>query len=186
MRADLWVAIDFETATNDPSSACALGLAVIDGLHVVEARSWLIQPPANEYHWYCTRVHGLTEDDTSHSPEFGELWPELQQYLADGKLLAHNASFDSRVLASLALRHSLDLGDAAFACTVTMSRSAFPALSNHKLPTVCDACGIDLVHHEAASDALACARVALACAEQVGLSGIDETVDALGVAMRPV
>ncbi len=186
MYDDLWVAIDFETATSEPASACALGLAVIDGTDVIETRSWLVQPPANEYRWYCTRVHGLTAEDTAQAPEFDEVWVEVAEYLAGGRLLAHNAPFDARVLSALAVRHDLSLTGAAFACTVDMARKAFPDLENHQLPTVCSACGIELVHHEAESDALGCAQVAIACAEEVGASGIAEAVELLGVRLRAI
>ena len=41
---DLWVAIDFETATREPTSACALGVALIDGLEVVEEITMIAAP----------------------------------------------------------------------------------------------------------------------------------------------
>ena len=44
-----FVAIDFETATSDPNSACAVGLAFVVGLRVVATTHHLIQPPGNRY-----------------------------------------------------------------------------------------------------------------------------------------
>jgi DNA polymerase-3 subunit epsilon len=181
-----FVAIDFETATSDATSACALGIAVVEDGYVVDSASWLVQPPANEYAWYCTRVHGLTAEHTAQSPEFDEVWPEVRPYLETGRLLAHNASFDARVLAALVARHQLDPPPLEIACTVAMSRAALPHLRDHKLSTVCDACGIELVHHDAASDALACARVALLCAGLAGTTSIDEATRSLSVPVRHV
>ncbi len=48
---DTWVAIDFETATREANSACALGLAVVRDGRIERAESWLIQPPFNEYEY---------------------------------------------------------------------------------------------------------------------------------------
>jgi len=176
-----WVALDFETATREPTSACALGIAVIRDGRVAEKASWLIQPPFNEYEFWNTRVHGLGPDDTELAPDFREVWFEVQPLLAQGPLLAHNASFDMRVLRALIASHELPALRYEYVCTVGMARRAFPQLPNHKLNSVCDHCAIPLVHHDAASDAEACARVALECAASVGAGSIAEAVKRLGV-----
>jgi len=180
-RPDTWVAIDFETATREPTSVCAVGAAVIRGGRVTDRRSWLVQPPFNEYEFWNTRVHGIGADDTLLAPDFREIWFELQPLLAEGPLLAHNAAFDMRVLRSLIETLELPAPAISYACTVSMARKAFPNLPSHKLNVVCDHCGIGLVHHDAASDAEACANVALECASAVGASSVGEAVQLLGV-----
>jgi DNA polymerase-3 subunit epsilon len=180
-KPDTWIAIDFETATREPTSACAVGVAVIHDARVVERHSWLVQPPFNEYEFWNTRVHGLGPDDTELAPDFREIWFELQPILARGPLLAHNAAFDMRVLRSLIASLELPAPAVRYVCTVSLARKAFPALANHKLNSVCDHCGIPLVHHEAGSDAEACANVALECASAVGASTIAEACGLLGV-----
>lgn len=184
MHDDLWVAIDFETATREPTSACALGIALIDGLEVVETASWLIQPPFNEYEFWNTNVHGISAEDTALAPEFDELWWEIGPLLQGRRLLAHNASFDMRVLGALIETRRLTAPRYHYACTVSLARKAMPKLPKHTLDTVCEHCGITLVHHDAASDAEGCARVALACAAEVDAATISEAVEALGVSTR--
>ncbi|PKQ16765.1 MAG: exonuclease [Actinobacteria bacterium HGW-Actinobacteria-7] len=184
MPHDLWVAIDFETASREATSACALGIALIDGLEIVETVSWLIRPPFNEYEYRNTLIHGITPEDTEHAPDFEELWWEIGPQLAGRRLLAHNAAFDMRVLGALIDSRDLNAPRYEYACTVNLARKALPDLGNHKLDTVCDHCGIRLMHHDAASDAQACARVALVCAETVGAASIGEAAEALGVATR--
>jgi DNA polymerase-3 subunit epsilon len=183
---ETWVAIDFETATREPSSACALGVAIVRGGRVAERHSWLIQPPFNEYEFWNTRVHGLGPDDTELAPDFREVWFELQPLLAQGPLLAHNASFDVRVLRALIASNELPALSYRYACTVSMARKAFPRLPKHTLDVVCDHCGIGLVHHDAASDAAACANVALECVAVTGSTTIAETIEVLGVRMGRV
>ena len=178
---ETWVAIDFETATREPTSACALGIAIVRSGRVAERRSWLIQPPFNEYEFWNTRVHGLGPEDTQSAPDFREVWFEVQPLLARGPLLAHNASFDVRVLRALIASHELPAKAYDYVCTVSMARKAFPTLHKHTLDTVCDHCSIALVHHDAASDAEACAHVALECAAASGSASIAEAVKALGV-----
>jgi DNA polymerase-3 subunit epsilon len=180
--ARTWVAIDFETATRERASACALGLAVVSGDRVVERRSWLIQPPGNIYEYMNIRVHGIDEDMTAREPEFDELWPEIEPYLRDAVLLAHNAPFDMGVLrASLARYELRPPGIRGYHCTVTLSRRVWPQLPNHRLPIVCEHCGIELQHHDASSDAAACAGIALACLSEVGVPTLDDLADELGM-----
>ena len=178
---DTWVAIDFETATREPTSACAVGIAVVRGGRVAERQSWLVQPPFNEYEFWNTRVHGISAEDTALAPDFREIWFELQPILAEGPLLAHNAPFDMRVLRSLIDWLELPAPAIRYACTVQLARRAFPQLSSHKLNVVCDHCGITLMHHDAASDAEACANVALECVSASGAASIAEAIERLGV-----
>lgn len=184
MTVDRWVAIDFETATREPTSACALGAAVVEGGRVVETASWLIRPPFNEYEFWNTNVHGLSAEDTEFAPEFDEVWWEVRQLLEGARLLAHNASFDVRVLRALLESREIPSPSYEYACTVSMARAALKDLPRHTLDVVCDHCGIRLVHHDAASDAEGCARVALACAESVGVTSITEALTFLGVGTR--
>lgn len=181
---DTWVAIDFETATREPTSACAVGVAIVRGGRVTDRRSWLIQPPFNEYEFWNTRVHGISAEDTALAPDFREIWFELQPILAEGPLLAHNAAFDMRVLRAHIEHLELPAPAIRYACTVSMSRKAFPGLPSHKLNVVCDHCGISLVHHDAASDAEACASLALECASAVGAASVSDALGLLGVPVR--
>jgi DNA polymerase-3 subunit epsilon len=179
-----WTAIDFETATRERASACALGLAVIEGDRIVERRDWLIRPPMNHFETINTRIHGIDAARVAREPLFGDLWPEIEPYLSGAVILAHNAAFDIGVLrASLQRYHLEPPRIAGYQCTVTMSRKVWPDLYNHRLESVCTYCGIDLKHHEAASDALACASIALRCLAESGEPTLDHLATSLG--MRP-
>ncbi|MDF3024853.1 MAG: polymerase epsilon subunit-like 3-5 exonuclease, partial [Alphaproteobacteria bacterium] len=50
-------------------------------------------------------------------------------------------------------------------CTVNVARSKWPELANHKLNTVSKHLNIELNHHDAASDAHACANIYLRACE---------------------
>jgi len=176
-----WVAIDFETASRERASACALGIAVIERGIITEERSWLIQPPGNYFEPMNTRIHGIDEDMTWQAPEFDEAWVEIEPYLRGVVLLAHNAPFDVAVLRASLARYELPVPDAGYLCTVSMSRKVWPRLPNHQLPTVCGHCGIELSHHDAASDAAACARIALRCRRERGMADLDALAAALGL-----
>ncbi len=184
MTDDRWVAIDFETATREATSACALGIALIDGLQVVETASWLIRPPFNEYEYRNTLIHGIGPQDTELAPEFDELWWEIGPLLAGRDLIAHNAAFDMRVLGALIESRNLAAPRYEYLCTVKLARRAMPRLFNHKLDTVCNHCDIRLVHHDAASDAAACAQIAIECARRSGAGTIRESLEVLRVGTK--
>lgn len=182
-----WVAIDFETASRERASACALGLAVIEDGFVVHERAWLIQPPGNYFEPMNTRIHGIDEDLVAQEPEFDGVWAQIGPYLCGATLLAHNASFDIAVLRASLARYEMEpLHARGYLCTVSMARKVWPQLQNHRLDCVCGHCGIDLRHHDAASDASACARIALLCASETGAPTLEDLTERLGMVPRQV
>jgi DNA polymerase-3 subunit epsilon len=176
-----WVAIDFETANERRDSACALGLAVVGDGRVTRTASWLIRPPEMRFDWRCTRVHGIRARDVADAPEFADVWLEVATYLNDGRLLAHNASFDMAVLRAMLAAYGMETPDVRYACTLAMARRAWPDLPRHRLDTMCEHFGIELVHHDAASDARACACLAILATEQVGAQDVASAVRAMGI-----
>ncbi len=175
------MALDFETATSQRDSACALGVAVLERGTVTATRSWLIQPPGNRYEPWNTRIHGISAADTASAPTFADVYGEVLPFLGDRSVIAHSAPFDVSVLRALHATYGLALPRARYICSCAMSRRAFPGLADHRLPTVCDHCGIGLDHHDAASDALACGLVAVNCRDAVGADTITEAVSVLGM-----
>jgi DNA polymerase III subunit epsilon len=157
-----FVAIDFETADAGPDSACAVGLVRVDGGVIVERAAALIRPPRPRV-WY-TRVHGITWEMVKGEPPFAEVWGNLRHLLAGATtLVAHNASFDRRVLAACCATGGISVPELPFVCTVQVARRRWGQRPND-LASVCRRLGIPLRHHDALSDAEAAARILLAAA----------------------
>lgn len=159
-----FVAIDFETATSRADSACAIGLVrVVDG-SIEHRTACLLRPPRREFTF--THIHGIAWRDVTAAPTFAEVWPELRALLDGARFLAaHNARFDRAVLEACCLRAGLRVPALPFRCTVQLARRVW-GLSPTTLPAVCLKLGIPLRHHDAGSDAEACARVVLAAAQE--------------------
>lgn len=155
-----FVAIDFETATPERNSACAVALVKVQVQGIVHRAFRLIRPPTSKFCF--THIHGITWADVCHEPTFREIWPELVQ-LAEGAAFfaAHNAAFDRSVLHACCQTYKLTIPQTPFLCTMRLARRCW-RLYPTKLPDVCRYLGIDLKHHDAASDAEACARIVLA------------------------
>ncbi len=157
---DGFVALDFETATCESDSACALGVVVVDGFRIARRRRWLMRPPHRYFEF--THVHGITWSMVANEPTFAELWPDIRNEMQGARFLAaHNASFDRDVLDACCRRAGVRSPGLRFLCTVQLARRTWN-LYPTKLPDVCAFLGIELDHHEALSDAEACARIVLA------------------------
>jgi DNA polymerase III subunit epsilon len=159
-----FVAIDFETANYSRDSACAVGLTLCRDDRVLETRQFLIRPPSREFTF--TYIHGLTWNDVRNAPDFGGLWPQIRPYIECADFyVAHNASFDRGVLDACCSRYRLSVPPIPFECTLQVARSFF-GFRPANLPAVCQQLGISLQHHNAGSDAEACARILLAARQR--------------------
>ena len=186
-----FIAIDFETANQEPSSVCSVGVVMVRDGKVVDSFYSLIQPEPNYFNYWCQRVHGISQSETDDAPVFSKVWQQLEEriveiYFSDLKVgvlhaisdqetndiryqiatlpfVAHNARFDEGCLKAVFKTYQMDYPDYRFYDTLTASRRQFgQSLPNHQLQTVAAACGYDLQnHHHALADAEACAAIAL-------------------------
>ncbi len=65
-----FAAIDFETANNERSSVCSVGIVIVRDGEIVDSFYSLIQPEPNYYNYWCSQVHGLCHEDTDDAPVF--------------------------------------------------------------------------------------------------------------------
>lgn len=153
------IALDFETADRWSDSACALGMTrIVDG-RIDDHWYSLIRPPRSTVHF--TDIHGLTWEMLKGERRFFELWPEISSFMEGTELfVAHNASFDRRILSGCCDAAGLAMPPAPFVCTVKGSRRGLK-LPHNRLCDVCGHLGIELDHHHAASDAHAAAKIYL-------------------------
>ena len=154
-----FVAIDFETADRGLDSACSVGLVRVVGAEIVERTHFLIRPPRPTFPF--TYVHGITWAHVAKEPTFAELWPRIETQLRGVDFLAaHNASFDRSVLRACCEQARLPVPEFRFECSMRLARAAWN-LRPTRLPDVCRHLGITLSHHDALSDAEACARIVI-------------------------
>ena len=158
-----FAAIDFETANNERSSVCSVGVVIVRGGEIVDKFYSLIKPEPEYYNYWCSQVHGLCAEDTDNAPVFPEVWKHIEPLIEGLPLVAHNKAFDESCLKAVFRVYQMDYPDYEFFDTLAASRRHFGcALPNHQLQTVAAACGYDLTnHHHALSDAEACAAIAM-------------------------
>ena len=156
-----FAAIDFETANNERTSVCSVGVVIVRDGEIVDSFYSLIQPEPNYYNYWCSQVHGLSREDTEDAPVFPEVWKQIEPLIEGLPLVAHNKAFDESCLKAVFRCYQMDYPDYEFYCTCVASRKAFPQAENHQLHTISKLCGYELKnHHHALADAEACAWIA--------------------------
>jgi DNA polymerase-3 subunit epsilon len=78
-----FVAIDFETANQQPSSVCSVGVNMVRDGQIADTFYSLIQPEPNYYSYFCQRVHGITQSDTDDAPVFSKVWQQLEERVVE-------------------------------------------------------------------------------------------------------
>lgn len=156
-----FTAIDFETAT--AYHPCSVGIVTVENGIIVDEYMTLIKPPRNEYSPFTIAVHGIHSRDTINAKTFAQVYPEIKKRLQNRVVVAHNESFDRNVLAKSMALYGLDYGElnigSRWECTVKIYKAK--GLRPAKLSDCCRVMKIALNHHEALSDARACAKLYL-------------------------
>ena len=156
-----FAAIDFETANSERSSVCSVGVVIVKNNEIVDSFYSLINPEPNYYNYWCTKVHGLTNQDTDDAPIFPEVWKQIAPLIEGLPLVAHNSPFDESCLKAVFRVYLMDYPDYKFYDTLSTVRRTMKGLENHQLHTVAAVCGYQLDnHHHALADAQACAWIA--------------------------
>lgn len=168
-----FVAIDFETANRYPTSACALGLVVVEGSEVVEKRTWLIKPTPNVFTF--SFVHGIYPQDVENEPTFDEIWSEIRPFLEDSFVVAHNAAFDMQVLRRTLMIYDLALPKFNYACSIKIAKKVWKTeFPKYGLKFLANEFKIPLNHHNALSDTLACAAIMVKACEKEGVTELKD------------
>lgn len=159
-----FIAIDFETATQLRSSACALGMIYVKDHKAVNGFYTLIQPPFNKYISVNINIHNIYPYMTEKENIFKTHWNEIEKFLSQSiNYVAHNAQFDKSVMlttmeyygiSSDVMHEKID-----WICTKKIFKQFLKSAS---LKNCCEKYNIELKnHHNAFHDAIACAKLFL-------------------------
>jgi DNA polymerase III subunit epsilon len=160
------VAVDFETATGQRRSACALGVVVVCNGQVIDAKKWLFQPHGGYFEARNSRIHGISAQAVADRPRLDDLWGEIRPFFDNRHIIAHYAQFDISVL-----RHSLNaIGVSCptfeYTCTWLVAKSVWPAYRTYSLPYLAGRLRLDIDHHDALADARTCWAILLAACQK--------------------
>lgn len=158
-----FLAIDFETANRRSDSACSVGLIFVDDLKIIKKEHFFINPGDDWFEF--TFLHKISWNDVKNKPTFGQLWKNILPYFEKADFaVAHNSGFDKKVLYSCLERYGIGFSDFDFKCTMRLARNLWK-IRPARLSDVCRYFDIELDHHNALSDAVACAKIMIKAIE---------------------
>ena len=147
-----FTAIDFETAHGKRWSICQVGLVRIENGDIKEQLSILVQPPNNYYWSSFIEIHGITPENTIESPTFDRVWSTIKPFIKNQHVVAHNGfAFDFQCLRKTLEYYGIPAPNFNGHCTYR--------IFGENLASLCKKYQIPLNHHDALSDALACAEL---------------------------
>lgn len=156
--------IDFETTGLSPSEgarATEIAVVLVRGDQVVDRYQSLMNAGAFiPYH--IRELTGITPAMVAAAPRADKVMAEVQAFVGNTPLVAHNAAFDSQFWRSEFSRISVSAYQ-PFACTLLLSRRLFPESPGHRLGTLVSHLGLPRTgaFHRALADAEATAHLLL-------------------------
>lgn len=149
-----FTAIDFETAHGERNSICQIGLVKVVEGKIVDSLNILVQPPNNFYWDRFIDIHGITPSMTLNAPTFDKVWEQVRPFIEGQDVVAHNGiRFDFPVLKTTLEYYGIEEPNYRKLDTYQIYKKG--------LAKLCKEYQIDLNHHDALSDAKACAELYL-------------------------
>jgi DNA polymerase-3 subunit epsilon len=149
-----FTAIDFETAHGKRFSICQVGLVRVENGIITDQLSILVQPPDNYYWERFIDIHGITPSKTANAPTFNHVWYQIEPFIKNQLVVAHNGfGFDFPCLQQTLEYYQMPPTPFTGKCTYK--------IYGKNLASLCQQYRIPLNHHDALSDARACAELFL-------------------------
>jgi DNA polymerase-3 subunit epsilon len=176
-----YLAIDFETANQYPTSACSIGIVGVTNNKIEFAREYLINPE-EEFSDFNIKIHHITKEMVANEPTFPLLWNTIKPLFENTIVFAHNVAFDIGVLKAMIDKYHLEPPTIKFGCTWKIAAKLWKdELINHRLNTLSSYLEVEHQHHDSLSDAKVCVEIIKRGQKMTTTSDVFELYDALGI-----
>lgn len=156
----MYCILDIETTGGQFNEEGITEIAIykFDGHEVVDQFISLVNPE-KEIQPFVVKLTGINNTMLRNAPKFYEIAKRIIEITTDCVLVAHNASFDYRILRTEFRRLGYDF-QIPNLCTVELSQKLMPEQPSHSLGKLVRALGIPIVdRHRANGDALATVKL---------------------------
>lgn len=148
-----YVALDIETANEERSSICSIGLAKFEHGEIVDEYYTLINPEVDYFSFMNIEVHGITEEDVVDKPTFPEVMKEIEEFIDNHLLVAHFSQFDMYAIQDAYQKYGLNIPPLNYICSYSLSKNIYQ-LPSYRLVKMAEHFNVDTAnHHHALSDA---------------------------------
>ena len=165
-----FVAIDFETANEDLTSVCQIGIACFKSGQLADTYISLVNP--NSYFSAINEsIHGITEKDVKNAPSFTDVYGDISNLL-DNQIVVSHTHFDRSVWYRTTQHHALQSPEIFWLDSAKVVRRTWDkyAKSGYGLSNVANDLQIDFKHHDALEDAKTAGMVLMRACEHSGLN----------------
>lgn len=139
-----------------------IALVKINNGHPIDFFHSLINPK-ERVSWFITNLTGIKNSMLKNAPSFKEVAIEIANFIEDGIIVAHNATFDYSYL-KFELERAIEnfIFENEKLCTVKLARKRFPSLGKYNLDFLSSTFNINNPdRHRAYGDAMATAELFL-------------------------
>ena len=153
---DSYVLLDTETTGLDPEYDRIIEFAGIKvkNNEIVDKFQTLIKPPY-KIDSFITELTGITNEMLKSAPTLEEVFPEIEEFIKNEIIIAHNANFDINFLYESSLRLDGNGISNDFVDTLRLSRRIFPEEKHNRLCDLIERFSIGTnVEHRALSDVI--------------------------------
>ena len=156
----MYAIIDIETTGGKFNEEGITEIAIhkFDGVDIIDSFVSLVNPE-KEIQPFVVNLTGINNKMLRNAPKFYEVAKRIVEITKDCILVAHNASFDYRILRTEFRRLGYDF-DIPTLCTVELSKIIIPDLESYSLGKLCRNIGIPMSdRHRANGDAVATVKL---------------------------
>ncbi len=128
---------DFETTgtSSKTDKVIEIGMAKIKKGKIVDTFSTYINP-GRPVPYYITNITGITSSDVQDAPYFEEVYSQINSFIGDSVLVAHNLGFDISFLRNECYSAELQMIPNDAICTLKIAKKIFPALPSKSLGNI--------------------------------------------------
>lgn len=156
----MYAIIDIETTGGKYNEEGITEIAIhkFDGMDIIDSFVSLVNPE-KEIQPFVVNLTGINNKMLRNAPKFYEVAKRIVEITNGCVLVAHNSSFDYRILRTEFRRLGYDF-DIPTLCTVELSKLLIPGLDSYSLGKLCRNIGIPVSdRHRADGDALATVKL---------------------------
>ena len=172
-----FLTIDFEVASRYEYSPCSVSIYNFTETSYNKILSTLINPGDVFFDSKFTELHGITKDMVKNAPSVEEVMRNICTIIKDKFLFAHNASYDVHKVIDGCNYYNIDIPNFKYADSLVVAKRTWKGLINYKLNTISEFLNIELNHHNADSDAIACGEIILEAMKFHNLHTIEDLLD---------
>jgi len=152
----MYAIIDIETTGGkyDEEGITEIAIYKFDGRQIVDEFISLVNPK-RPIQPFVVKLTGITEKMVKTAPKFSEIAQKIIEITKDCLFVAHNISFDYRILRTEFNRLGYDYVRETL-CTIEVSKQLIPDIESYSLGKLCKSLNIPMNgRHRASGDALA-------------------------------